>query len=501
MNSTRVLHVASEVAPFSKTGGLADVAAALPAATARAGHEPRIFTPLHGAIDRSAHELENVEGGPWRLFLGERSFEYSLWRGKVPGTGVEVEFADCPALFNRPGIYGGADDEHLRFLFLQRAALDATVRRQWAPDIVHVHDWHTGLVPLYLKTLYAEERVLASARSVLTMHNLGYQGMFGADVVGATGLTPFARYLHQDDLAADRFNFLKTGIMYADVLTTVSPTYAEEIQTSRHGFGLDELLRQRASNLVGILNGIDTATWNPRADNHLDYRYSVKSLWRKEKNKESLLAECGLPYEKGRPVIGMVGRLTAQKGIDLLDGPLADVLARHDVSLVVLGQGEERYERFFRGLQAAMPAQVFFYFGYHEVFAHRVEAGADMFLMPSLYEPCGLNQMYSLAYGTVPIVHKTGGLADTVTLFDPATGEGNGIVFDHPTAEGVRWALETALTLHLDRKQWKRIVANAMAADNSWDRRAAEYHDLYARLAGHRERGSARSAGSVEASG
>jgi starch synthase len=480
----RVLYIASEVAPFSKTGGLADVAAALPVAVARAGHGTRVFTPLYSTVDAAAHGLVEAKPETYGMWLGDKGFEYSLWRGVLPGTDVAVDFIRCPALFDRGAVYTGDADEHLRFVLLQRAALESVARQGWAPDIVHCHDWHTALAPLYLKTAYADDAGLGGARSVLTLHNLGYQGLFSADVVGETGLASFARYLHQDDLAADRFNFLKTGILYADALTTVSPTYAREIQTSRFGFGLDELLRHRAADLIGILNGIDTEEWNPRTDDQLEFRYSIKSLWRKEKNKESLLADCRLPYEKGKPVIGMVGRLTVQKGIDLLDGSLANVLNRHDACLVVLGHGEERYARFFRTLQEAMPEKVFFYSGFNATLAHRIEAGADMFLMPSIYEPCGLNQMYSLMYGTIPIVHKTGGLADTVTLFDPATGEGNGIVFDHATTAGVQWALETALSLHADPTTWKRIVANAMTADFSWDRQAAEYLAIYRRLAG-----------------
>jgi starch synthase len=318
---------------------------------------------------------------------------------------------------------------------------------------------------------------------VLTIHNLGYQGVFAASHVQDAGLAPAAKHLDAADLRAGRVGFLKTGIRYADLVTTVSPTYAQEIRTPEFGVGLDSLLRERADAMMGILNGVDTAVWNPRTDPFLPYRYSAKSIWRKERNKAALLQELGLPYRKDVPVIGMITRLTFQKGLDLLPGSLPPVLEANDLRLVVLGSGEEKHERFFSGLQERFPGKVHFRRGFDAELAHRIEAGSDMFLMPSLYEPCGLNQMYSRIYGTVPIVRKTGGLADTVELWDPNTREGSGVVFDHPTADGVRWAVEAALALHSDAETWKHLRRNTMDCDFSWDHQVLRYEEAYARVA------------------
>jgi starch synthase len=275
---------------------------------------------------------------------------------------------------------------------------------------------------------------------------------------------------------------LKTGIRWADEISTVSPTYAREIVRENYGMGLQDVLRSRQGHVTGILNGIDTDVWNPATDPYIAQTYTARTIAKKEKNKEDLLSRAGLPYEEGVPVIGMISRLTAQKGIELLQEPLPELLALSDVRVVVLGSGEARLEEFFSNLVARFPKKVAFKRGFDDPLAHRIEAGADMFLMPSIYEPCGLNQMYSLKYGTIPIVRKTGGLADSVRLFDRATGEGNGIVFDHPNSDAVRWAFRYAMELFEDRKTWKKLVKNAMAADTSWKVQAKEYVALYERM-------------------
>lgn len=476
----RIVHVSSEVSPFSKTGGLADVSGALPAALDRAGHEVSIITPRYDSVqlDPASTDAPALLQG-LRLEIGGREIGYSVLRSALPGSDVPVFLIDCPSAFARGSIYTNDDDEHLRFALLQRAALETLQHLGESPDVIHAHDWQTALLPLYLRTIYGWDRLFRDTRTVLTIHNLGYQGVFGSEAVAETGLAGSAQSLHQQELAAGRFSFLTTGIMYADVLTTVSPTYARQILTPEAGVGLDQLLRERPGGVTGILNGIDGGVWNPRSDRHLSHRYSVKSLWRKEKNKESLLEALGLSYEKRVPVLGLVARLTWQKGIDLMQQVLPEVLASHDVRLVALGSGERKHMDWFERLQATFPDRVAYRSGYDEPLAHRIEAAADIFLMPSLYEPCGLNQMYSLAYGTVPVVHRTGGLADSVSLFDPDTGAGNGVVFDHPTATGFRWGVETALGLHSDAATWKGLVANGMAADNSWDRRVADYEQVY----------------------
>ena len=479
----RICHITPELAPLAKVGGLADVLAALPREMLALGHEVQVYLPLYRRVRESGLALTPdpaLRGLP--LAFGRRTLEYSIVHARVPDSTLEVRLVDCPPLYDRPGVYTQDADEHLRFLALTRAAIECCQRTQWAPDVLHAHDWQTALAPLYLKTVYQWDRLFERTRTLLTIHNLGYQGTFDAGILPDLSLGEGARLLHQDDLKAGHIGFLKTGIAYADALTTVSPTYAQEIQGERLGMGLDGLLRQRTSALVGILNGVDTREWDPRTDRHLAARYSEKSLWRKEKNKEQLLQSLGLSYRKGAPVVGIVSRLSAQKGIELLDPTLPELLAGSDLRFVALGSGEPRLEQILRGIQARFPERACFYRGFSEELAHRIEGGVDLFLMPSLYEPCGLNQMYSMRYGTAPVVRATGGLADTVRHFDARTGEGTGFVFEHFTADGLRWALQVALATHADSIAWRRLQANAMGADFSWAHSAREYESLYRRV-------------------
>ena len=483
MAQRTVAYVTSEIAPFAKTGGLADVSAALPAYLGRAGHDVRVFAPLYSSIDVDAHDFAPLPGAmDVPLRMGSRTLVFTAYRARLPGTEVWVHFIHCPVLYDRSGLYTNDPDEAVRFGVLCRAAIECCQRMQWGPEVFHCHDWQTALVPLYLKSLYAWDGLFRSSRTVLTIHNLGYQGIFPATVLEDLSLEPLKSWVHQADLQAGRVGLLKTGILHADWLTTVSPTYAKEIRTETYGMGLHELLVAREGTTTGILNGVDTELWNPLTDPNLAARYSAKSLWRKEKNKEALLRDARLPYEKGVPVLGMITRLAGQKGIALVEEALPDLLAAHDLRLVVLGSGEGRWERFFDEMVRRFPDKVFFHAGFRTELSHRIEAGADMFLMPSLYEPCGLNQMYSLRYGTVPIVRRTGGLADTVQLFDPSDGTGNGIVFEHPTAQGVRWAVESALALYRQGALWKRMVLNGMAADFSWEAQGRRYEELYERV-------------------
>ena len=484
MSPLNILFATSEVAPFAKTGGLADVSAALPRALHDAGHDVRLFLPLYARVDEGGYAHEPIEGlQGLQLQLGGHRVTYSIRQAKLPGSSLTVHLVDCPGLYQRPGIYTQDADEHLRFLLLTRAPLECCQRFQWAPDLVHCNDWQTALAPLYLKSVYAWDRLFQNARSVLTIHNLGYQGLFGSGVAGDLGLGDASHLLHQDDLRAGRLGFLKHGILYADALTTVSPTYAREIQTEAYGVGLHDLLKRRAGALTGILNGVDATEWNPRTDTLIPQRYSEKSLYRKEKNKQALHEQLGLEYVKGAPLTGIVSRLTVQKGFELVASALPGLLRASNLRLAVLGTGEKKHEDVFTWLQGQFPGRVCFYRGYSNELAHRIEAGADLFLMPSFYEPCGLNQMYSLAYGTIPVVRRTGGLADTVEPWDPGSRRGTGFVFEHFTADGLRWALDRALETYADPKAWRQLMLNAMSRDFSWPRQAAEYEALYRRLA------------------
>jgi starch synthase len=418
---------------------------------------------------------------PIELRLGAgQPVAFQTWTAKLPGASAPIYFVDCPKFYARPSLYTSDPDEPLRFLYFSRAVFEICQRLAFSPEILHANDWQTALLPLLRKTLYAWDRLFQASRTVLTIHNIGYQGVASAGVIEAVGVD--RSLFDAADLREGRMSFLKTGILHADRLTTVSPTYALEIQTPAQGYGLDPYLQRRARDLTGILNGVDYEEWDPSRDRFIRERYSASSLHLKKKNKQALLARLGLPCSESVPLVGMVSRLSYQKGIEILFDALPAVLAKEAVQLVVLGTGEAKYETFFRGLEAGFPKSVRFAGGFSEELAHWIEAGADLFLMPSRYEPCGLNQMYSLRYGTVPIVRKTGGLADSVRPFDPSTGEGTGIVFDHFNTAAVAWAMETGIRLYREPELFRRLMLNGMKENFSWDQQAERYVAIYREL-------------------
>ncbi|HNZ96192.1 MAG TPA: glycogen synthase [Thermoanaerobaculia bacterium] len=485
MRPLAICEVTAEAAPFAKTGGLGDAVAGLTRMLGAAGQDVRLFLPLYPAIWRQGHDLVPVDFlRDVTIWLGTRELRFSAYTTPLPASDVAVYFLHCPALFHQDGIYTAGWDEHYRFAFLSVAALTCCQRMGWAPDILHVHDWHAALTPLYARTLFAWDRLFAATRSVLTLHNLGHHGVFGGHTIGELGLEPYRGLLPPEDLAADQLSFLKNGIRQADLLTTVSETYAREILTPEGGFGLDGLLRERAASLVGIVNGIDYGDWDPRHDPHLPHHYGATDLAGKARMKRALLERVGMEAGDDVPVVGMVSRLVEQKGIDLCFESLPAQLGRHDFRLVVLGSGEPRYEAFFHALQATFPGRVWFYRGYHEPLAHWIEAGADIFLMPSRYEPCGLNQLYSLRYGTPPVVRRTGGLADTVEPYSWEAGTGTGFVFADYTAAGLAWALDYALTTFAHPEAWRGLQRRGMALDFSWERQGRAYLELFRNLAG-----------------
>ncbi len=484
-NTLKLCFASSEFAPFAKTGGLADVCAALSSFLDRENHDVRVLLPLYRRVRQTDVDIQPVDFlQNLNVRIGPHDIPYSIDQVRVPGEELSIYLLRCPPLFDRDGIYTQDHDEHLRFIMLSRAAIEMCQHMGFAPDVFHVHDWHTALIPLYLKTVYAWDRLFEHTRTILTIHNIAYQGVIGRDALPDLGLGDDVGELHQGELDAGRINFLKTGILHADVVTTVSPTYASEIQGDELGMGLQDLLRARSDTLIGILNGVDYRHWDPSCDALIPHQYSSKNLAGKAKNKRKLAKELGLDVDDDVPLIGMVTRLTPQKGIDLVQQALPDLLAEKRFALAILGSGAASYESFFEWLQARHRNQVCFYRGFNNKLAHWIEAASDMFLMPSLFEPCGLNQMYSLRYGTVPIVHDTGGLADTVELFNPATGSGNGIKFRHADANALRWAIETGLGWYADKRMWRRIMRNGMAMDYSWDRQGKQYIDLYRRLSG-----------------
>ncbi len=477
-----ILFVTSEVAPYAKTGGLADVSAALPKYLQDVGHDVRVFLPYYSRVDDKAATLELVLRD-LEVRVGRHRYSVSIVRAERPGTSP-VHLVHCPALYHRASIYTNDPDEHLRFLVLTRAALESCQRLGWSPAIIHANDWQCGLLPLTLKVRYRWDRLFAQTKTLLTIHNLNYQGRFRANIVPDTGLADGVNLFHQDQLRAGVINFLLHGILYADGVSTVSPTYAKEIQTPEHGAELDPFLRARSSTVIGILNGVDYDEWSPERDALIPHRFTRDDLAGKAANKAELLAKFNLPITQSArvPLIGIVSRLAGQKGFGLCAEVLGGLLRRHAVQLVVLGSGEARFEQLFQDLQRTFPRQVGFYRGFSNPLAHLIEAGSDMFLMPSRYEPCGLNQMYSLKYGTVPIVHKTGGLADTVRLWDPTDGTGTGFLFANYDATGLRWAIEAAIETYANAAHWHVLMRTGMAENFSWDVQTKLYEELYRRL-------------------
>ena len=479
----RICFVASEVAPLAKTGGLADVAGALPRYLHSRRHDVRVVMPFYASIGNAAlHTWPVSVAQDVEVRLGPHTYRYSLLEARVPGSDVILYLVHCPAVYDRPMLYGNAPDEHLRFLVLQRAALEACQRLSFAPDIIHCNDWHTALIPMLLKSAFAWDGLFARTRTVMSIHNIGYQGVFPAGTVHDLG-TNVGLLPAPETLAGIDFNWLREGVRHAHRVTTVSPTYAQEICGPIGGHGLDGVLRARADGVVGILNGVDYAEWNPATDRYLTHKYSRDDLAGKATTKRTFLDWLNLPAGDATPLLGLISRMTVQKGFDLLFDTLPEALAGRDLACVVLGSGEYHYEEFFTQLQRRFPDRVVFHRGYHEELSHLIEAASDMFLMPSMYEPCGLNQMYSLKYGTVPIVRRTGGLADSVQSWDPATRTGTGIVFNDFDPQGVRWALHTALDLYKDRDAWLQMVRNGMAQDFSWDTQGRQYENLYRDLA------------------
>jgi starch synthase len=480
MAALKICILSSEIMPFAKTGGLADVVGALVRELAGAGHEIRAFMPLYAAVRRAQAGTQSVLGlQNIGVTIGNRVYVFSVRTANVPGTAIAMYFIDCPELFDRPSVYTRDPDEHRRFLLFTRAVIESCLRLGFAADIFHCHDWHTGFLPLFLKTLYAPVPLFARSRSVMTIHNIGYQGVIPRAFIADLGLQAGEAQLDAADLQFGVINSLKTGIKFADTVTTVSPTYAREITATSLGMGMESTLRARNDPVIGILNGVDYREWDPRHDPHLSAHFSPEDLLGKRANRQQLLGASGLDPDEQKPLVAMVTRLASQKGIDLLLEPLPKLLGEQAFALVVLGSGDERYASFFQSLTRRFPRQAAFSSGHDEPRAHLIEAGGDIFLMPSQYEPCGLNQMYSLRYGTIPIVRRTGGLADSVRHYEPATGEGTGCVFNDYDPPAVEWALRTTLDWFADPRGWRRLMRNAMLEDFSWSRQIERYVEVF----------------------
>ena len=475
-----IVFAASECVPFAKTGGLADVVGALPPELVKLGHEVTVYLPLYAGVRR------HIEG-EWRYAIRSITipFEsYNRFAGIVDGgvrDGVRYYFVDCPELFDRPGLYGTEAGDYPnnweRFGLFCRAVIEAA-KQLGVPQVFHVHDWQAALIPVYLRTVYSPDPLLNRAGAVLTIHNAGYQGWFPPATTQRL-LFPWEIFSMDKLEQFDTFNFLKGGLVYSEILTTVSRKYAQEIQTAEFGEKLDGVLRGRSADLRGILNGVDYTEWDPATDIHLAARYSPNDLTGKQACRADLLHAFGLEkVPEAMPVIGIVSRLAVQKGFDLV-AKIADRLAEREVAVVALGTGEPQYERFFRDWAFRNAAQMAVQIRYDNALAHKIEAGSDLFLMPSRYEPCGLNQIYSLKYGTAPVVRSTGGLDDTVEEWNPEQGTGTGFKFEGLSPEALLAAIDRALVAFHDKTGWRRLMLNGMAQNYSWEQPAREYAALY----------------------
>ncbi len=472
----RILFVASEGLPFSKTGGLADVVEALPKALVAQGHEVAVVLPRYRETKATAVVMPSLT-----IPMGGTRLRFPAIADGTVLNGVRYFFVEDAEYFDRDGLYGSKTgdypDNPERYAEFCRASIEVA-KHVWPPDVLHCHDWQTALVPVLLRTSYGDDPVVKDIPVVFSIHNMGYHGQFPKSVLERVGL-PEVLFHPAGIEFFGSVNLLKGGLIYSDYLTTVSRRYAQEIQTKEYGYGLEGVVRGRADRLAGILNGVDYSAWNPEKDKLVAAKYSANDLSGKQVCKQDLLEVFGLPAEHlSRPLIGIVSRFADQKGFDLI-AEKAHELMREDLAVVVLGAGEKKYEDLFRALVAAYPGRVGLKIAYDNTLAHKVEAGSDMFLMPSRYEPSGLNQMYSLKYGTVPIVRATGGLDDSIEPFDVEHGTGTGFKFKEYTGEALLFAVRQALHHYMDERIWKRIQLNGMAKDFSWKTPAAEYAKLY----------------------
>lgn len=474
----KILFVASEAVPFIKTGGLADVAGSLPKALKAQGVDARLIVPKYSDIPETyRNEMKFLHNTTVRVG----------WRNQYCGVeylehnGVPTYFIDNEQYFKRSGLYGYKDDDE-RFAFFSRAVLDILPQIDFMPDVIHCNDWHTGPVSVYLKLEYQKDPRYQHVRSVFTIHNLKYQGVFPkesiTDVLGIDW-----KYFNNGDLEFfDAINYMKGGIVYADQITTVSETYAQEIQYAYFGEKLDGLLRDRAGALTGIINGIDYDEYNPFTDPYIFARYDSKCIRRRVDNKVELQKQLGLPIRRDVPMLSMVSRLVKAKGLDLVAHIIDELLQNEDMQLVVLGTGDKEYEDMFKTLAWRYPTKVSANITFNNELAHKIYAASDLFMMPSQYEPCGIGQLIALHYGAIPIVRETGGLKDTVQTYNKYEKTGNGFTFAAYNAHELLFAIKRALGVYSDASIWQTIVENAMNSDYSWKRSAAKYKELYARL-------------------
>lgn len=474
VQTIKVLFVSSEAAPFAKTGGLADVAGALPKELAAQGADIRLVLPKYGSIPASYAQRMQYLGYIY-VDVGYRHQYCGVF--VLQWEGVQVYFLDNEYYFKREALYGFADEGE-RYAFFSRAVLEMLKLVDFQPDILHCNDWQTGPISLLLETAYRKESFYSRMRTVFTIHNMKFQGVFPKEALGDLLGLGWEHFTPEKIEFHDSINFMKAGLACADRITTVSPAYAGEIRSDFFGEGLQGVINRRAADVSGILNGIDTGVFDPSTDTKIFTNYSARDLRARHFNKRGLQKQLGLPADSGAPVIGIISRLTDQKGFDLIECVLEEIL-QEEVQIVVLGTGDVRYESMWLRAAQEYPEKVSANITFDVVLAQRVYAGTDMFLMPSLFEPCGLGQLYALRYGSVPVVRETGGLKDTVQSYNELTGEGNGFSFTNYNAHDMLYTIRRAISFYHDRKTWNTIIKNGMQQDFGWGRSAGEYMKLY----------------------
>lgn len=482
----KIAFAASEVFPYAKTGGLADVAGALPIELSKLGHEVKVFMPKYntfGEIEHGLHYQWDIGEIPVRVAGAVCSVH--VHSATMPGSKVEIYFVDCPQYFHRFRVYTNDADEDERFILFSKGVIEILQRLQWAPDIIHCNDWQTGLLPILLKENYSWDKLFENTATVFTIHNVAYQGIFAKSAFYKAEINE----MHSQPGGLGEYkgdvNFLKTAILTSDILNTVSNTYAQELLTPEYGEGVENFLSQRQNDFYGIVNGIDYSVWNPEKDFILPYHFSIKDLSGKLLNKKFLVKQLNFSIDESIPLIGIVSRLVSQKGFDIV-GQVIEELMGLDAQWIILGSGEQKYEAMFKKISFEHPDKIYFYRGYNNELSHLIEAACDIFLMPSKYEPCGLNQIYSLRYGTVPVVRKTGGLADTVQDWNESLlrglETGTGYTFNNYSGLALLGSVQQAISDFQVKDMWKKIQANGMSQDFSWKKSAEKYIEIYKKV-------------------
>lgn len=479
----KIAFAASEVFPYAKTGGLGDVAGALPNEIAKLGHEIKVFMPKYNTFDEIEFGLKyQWEIGAIHIRVAGKVHDIFVYTALMPGTNVQIYFVDCKYYFYREKIYTTDKDEDERFILFSKAVIEILQRLQWAPDVIHCNDWQTGLIPLLLKENYSWDTLFENTSTIFTIHNIAYQGRFLKEAFSKAEIRT-EHYLHGGiGEYASGVNFIKTAIFSSDIINTVSETYASELLTPEYGEGMESYLASRIKDFYGILNGVDYNIWNPELDKVIPYKFSINDLSGKLKNKKALLNLLHIPFDENVPLIGIVSRLVAQKGFDILAEAINELMDMN-AYWIVLGGGEPEYEKVLKYMAYYYPDKVYIQIGYNNELAHLIEAGADIFLMPSRFEPCGLNQIYSLKYGTIPVVRKTGGLADTVQDWNEllALGHqtGTGYSFNDYSPQALIQTIKRAIHDFDLKDVWNKIRLNGMSRDYSWKRSAEKYIGLY----------------------